>query len=75
MMLSNLAGNVILLFVLIFYRLLDFPLLCVFLRYFSEMLLRLLPDLWFLLDFIRGFVLKFMLRSLIFCLDLEINLL
>ena len=57
------------------YRLLDFPLLCVCLRYFSETLLRLLPDLWFLLDCIHGFVLKFMLQSLIICLDLEIDLL
>ena len=58
-----------------FYRLLDFPLLCIFLRYFCEMLLRLLPDLWFLLDCIHGFLLNFMLQSVIICLDLEIDLL
>ena len=49
--------------------------LCVFCVIFSEKLMHLLPDLWFLLDCVLGFVFKFMLRSLIFCLDLEIDLL
>ena len=37
-------------------------------------LLDLLPDLWFLVDCVPAFVFKFLLRSLIFCLDLEFDL-
>ena len=49
-----------------------------YLRYFfssSENVMDLLLDLWFLLDCVPRFVFKFMLRSLIFCLDLEFDLL
>ena len=46
-----------------------------FALFFSEKLMDLLPDMWFLVDCVPVFVFKFLLRSLIFCLDLEFDFL
>ncbi len=76
-MLCNLAGNVIpvLCLVLIFCRFWICQCSVLFALFFSEKLMRLLPDLWFLLQCVPGFVFNFLLLSLIFCLDLEFDLL
>ena len=59
----------------ILYSFLDLLVIYVsFALFFSKKLMDLLLDLWFLLDCVPAFVFKFLLWSLIFCLDLEFDL-
>ena len=60
----------------ILYSFLDLLVICVICVIFfsSEKMMDLLLDLWFLLECVPAFVFKFLLWSLIFCLDLEFDL-